>query len=120
MQCPVCDEKLRMVERLGVELDICPSCKGIWLDRGELEKILEMDRAGGRPEAAPVEPRESTPPPRDSDQRYRSDHHGDDHDDDHGDRPSGEHRDGGYVRPGQKKRGGWLTDLLGGLGEGGD
>lgn len=131
MQCPVCDEKLRTIERLGVELDICPSCKGIWLDRGELDKILEMDRAAGRPEAAPAEVRESAPPPRGGEQRYRLDHHDDDHhhddhddhddhhDEHHDDRPYGGSRDEGNVRPGQKKRGGWLGDLLGGLGEGG-
>lgn len=42
MFCPVCDQvRMREVERDGVMIDICPSCKGVWLDRGELEKILE-------------------------------------------------------------------------------
>jgi uncharacterized protein len=44
MKCPVCNETLLMNERNGVEIDYCPKCRGIWLDRGELEKIME--RAG--------------------------------------------------------------------------
>lgn len=42
MVCPVCDAKMKAVEKHGVELDICPDCKGVWLDRGELDKIVEM------------------------------------------------------------------------------
>lgn len=46
MQCPVCiDEMLKMTERQGVEIDYCPRCRGVWLDRGELDKIIE--RANG-------------------------------------------------------------------------
>ena len=42
MKCPVCkDVKLVMSERQGVEIDYCPSCRGVWLDRGELDKIIE-------------------------------------------------------------------------------
>jgi Zn-finger nucleic acid-binding protein len=44
MNCPVCSETLKMSERQGVEIDFCPKCRGVWLDRGELDKILE--RAG--------------------------------------------------------------------------
>lgn len=40
MRCPLDDTKLREVNRRGVEIDICPECKGVWLDRGELEKLL--------------------------------------------------------------------------------
>lgn len=46
MNCPVCDDKLREVERYGVKVDICPSCKGVWLDRGELEKVASMEERG--------------------------------------------------------------------------
>lgn len=42
MVCPVCDTKMKAIEKLGVEIDICPDCKGVWLDRGELDKIIEM------------------------------------------------------------------------------
>jgi len=42
MKCPVCKEPdLIMSERQGVEIDYCPTCRGVWLDRGELDKILE-------------------------------------------------------------------------------
>lgn len=45
MKCPVCNNvDLLMAERHGVEIDYCPSCRGVWLDRGELDKIIE--RAG--------------------------------------------------------------------------
>ena len=40
MDCPVDDELLQMTERSGVEVDYCPRCRGVWLDRGELDKIL--------------------------------------------------------------------------------
>ncbi|MBM3116604.1 zf-TFIIB domain-containing protein [Jeongeupia naejangsanensis] len=45
MQCPTCvDERLVMSERQGVEIDYCPRCRGVWLDRGELDKIIERAR----------------------------------------------------------------------------
>ena len=42
MKCPVCpDTTLSMSERNGIEIDYCPNCRGVWLDRGELDKIIE-------------------------------------------------------------------------------
>jgi hypothetical protein len=41
MQCPACQTVLTMSERQGIEIDYCPSCRGVWLDRGELDKIVE-------------------------------------------------------------------------------
>jgi len=41
MLCPVCKVDLQMADREGVEIDFCPKCRGIWLDRGELDKIIE-------------------------------------------------------------------------------
>ncbi len=42
MKCPVCDNvNLMMSERQGVEIDYCPGCRGVWLDRGELDKIID-------------------------------------------------------------------------------
>lgn len=41
MKCPVCNVDLMMSERQGVEIDFCPKCRGVWLDRGELDKIIE-------------------------------------------------------------------------------
>ena len=44
MKCPVCkDVTLLMSEKKGIEIDYCPECRGIWLDRGELEKIMEKE-----------------------------------------------------------------------------
>ncbi len=45
MKCPRCNQILVMSERQGVEIDYCPECRGVWLDRGELDKIVE--RGGG-------------------------------------------------------------------------
>ncbi len=42
MKCPTCVEvTLTMTERSGIEIDYCPNCRGVWLDRGELDKIIE-------------------------------------------------------------------------------
>lgn len=42
MQCPVCNQvSLVMSERQGIEIDYCPQCRGVWLDRGELDKLIE-------------------------------------------------------------------------------
>lgn len=41
MKCPNCNVPLIMTERQGIEIDYCPQCRGIWLDRGELDKIIE-------------------------------------------------------------------------------
>ena len=49
MKCPVCkDVTLLMSEKNGVEIDYCPECRGIWLDRGELDKIVERARSAQR------------------------------------------------------------------------
>ena len=46
MKCPVCkDVTLLMSEKKGVEIDYCPECRGIWLDRGELEKLMEKEES---------------------------------------------------------------------------
>ncbi len=55
MSCPVCRVPLSMSDRQGIEIDFCPQCRGVWLDRGELDKIIE--RSG--PAAAPA--REAPP-----------------------------------------------------------
>ncbi len=48
MKCPNCQTTLNISDRNGIEIDFCPSCRGIWLDRGELDKILE--RQPGNPQ----------------------------------------------------------------------
>lgn len=69
MACPTCRTGLTMSERQGIEIDYCPACRGIWLDRGELDKIIERAAA----DAAPARP---APEPRDSWQESRG--HGED------------------------------------------
>ncbi|MGQ9901438.1 MAG: TFIIB-type zinc ribbon-containing protein, partial [Fimbriimonadales bacterium] len=41
MKCPVCNSDLQIATRAGIEIDYCPTCRGVWLDRGELDKIIE-------------------------------------------------------------------------------
>jgi len=56
MKCPTgCEATLVMSERQGVEIDYCPTCRGVWLDRGELDKILERSATDtGVPAVAPA------------------------------------------------------------------
>lgn len=50
MRCPTCpDSTLVMADRVGIEIDYCPSCRGVWLDRGELDKIIERSAAVNAP-----------------------------------------------------------------------
>lgn len=56
--CPTCRVSLTMSERQGIEIDYCPQCRGVWLDRGELDKIIERSEAANAPA-----PRASAPPP---------------------------------------------------------
>ncbi|WP_037465203.1 MULTISPECIES: TFIIB-type zinc ribbon-containing protein [Sphingobium] len=53
MLCPVCHVGLAMTDRQGVEIDYCPQCRGVWLDRGELDKIIERSGQGAAPSVAP-------------------------------------------------------------------
>ena len=49
MQCPVCQVPLSMSDRQGIEIDFCPQCRGVWLDRGELDKIIERSAPAAAP-----------------------------------------------------------------------
>ncbi len=49
MNCPTCKVELKMADRQGVEIDYCPQCRGIWLDRGELDKIIERSLQASSP-----------------------------------------------------------------------
>ena len=60
MQCPVCRVPLAMSDRQGIEIDYCPQCRGVWLDRGELDKIVERSAAQVAPAPAPAP---AAPPP---------------------------------------------------------
>ncbi len=88
MQCPIDGETLVISDRSGVEIDYCPKCRGVWLDRGELDKIIE------RAAVAPAPP----PPPRQDDRGYDDRGYDDDY------RGGGRHR--------KKKRGGFLDELF--------
>lgn len=83
LMCPNDDAAMQTLERGGVQFDMCPTCRGVWLDRGELEKLMESATAEGRasvPQAAPqptYAPQPAPQPwghqPRPSDDRYRRD-----------------------------------------------
>lgn len=49
MQCPGCQVDLQLAERHFIEIDYCPKCRGVWLDRGELDKIIERAAAADDP-----------------------------------------------------------------------
>ena len=100
MSCPVCRVPLAMSDRQGIEIDYCPQCRGVWLDRGELDKIIERSSAQV---AAPPPPR-SPAPPRES--PVRQDYQR------RADGPWGGQREsyGHSGRP--KKRKSWLNELF--------
>ncbi len=60
MACPVDGTTLTMSERAGIEIDYCPTCRGVWLDRGELDKIIERNNEAT---AAPQPPQPPQPAP---------------------------------------------------------
>ena len=73
MPCPVCKVALVISDRQGVEIDYCPQCRGVWLDRGELDKIIERS-AQDLPAAAPPERQPpATPQPYQREPRYGDD-----------------------------------------------
>lgn len=117
MNCPVCDSSLRTIDKLGVQVEICPECKGIWLDRGELEKILEMAASHSMDTSMSDVHREARPSQ--SDSRERNDRY-DDHDERHEpsehDRRQKEHDEHPPVSGHRRNRSSWLGEILGSLG----
>jgi Zn-finger nucleic acid-binding protein len=91
MNCPVCNIPLNLSERQGVEIDYCPQCRGVWLDRGELDKIIEKSTPSG------VRGREEQPYSRQTQEPAQHGRHGDDHD---------------YDHHGKKKRKSFLSELF--------
>jgi uncharacterized protein len=90
MKCPIDDTELVMAERQGIEIDYCPKCRGVWLDRGELDKIIDRSAQ----EAAPQAPRFAPPP-----QQHRpSDPH--------------QHRHEPYGEPRHKKKKSLLGEIF--------
>ena len=94
MKCPIDDSPLSVSSREGVEIDFCPQCRGVWLDRGELDKII--DRAATAYSAPPPAPAYSPP-----DDRDRRD-----------DRGRYDDRDRDDDRRRKRKKRGFLDDLF--------
>ena len=110
MKCPTDSATLVMSERSGVEIDYCPECRGVWLDRGELDKIIDRAEAEfaartpaaaapvapAPPAAPPAHAAPSYPDPRYAQQQPQYDNRGYDN--------------RGYNRP--KKKESWLSELF--------
>jgi uncharacterized protein len=103
MKCPNDSTTLVMSERAGVEIDYCPECRGVWLDRGELDKIIDRAKAevprSAPPPAAPT--RDVSYPPQGYDDRDRRQD------------PRYDNRyDSGSGYRGKKKKEHWLSELF--------
>ena len=94
MLCPADQTPLTMSERQGIEIDYCPTCRGVWLDRGELDKIIERSEAQSASAAAPAQP---APPPQQQ-QQYQQPQYG-----------APPH---GYHKPHHKRRKSFLEELF--------
>jgi Zn-finger nucleic acid-binding protein len=100
MKCPVClQPDLVMAERQGIEIDYCPQCRGVWLDRGELDKII--DRSAAQAPAPPPPPPSPSPRNAPQPQSYGEHQQRKKYDDDY---------HGGYGH--KKKRRGLLGDIF--------
>ena len=75
MKCPIDSVDLLMSDRQGIEIDYCPTCRGVWLDRGELDKIIERD-ASNSARAYDDRSDDRRPPEKSYDDRYDDDHRG--------------------------------------------
>ena len=103
MKCPVCTTTdLTLSDRQGIEIDYCPQCRGVWLDRGELDKVIE------RSAVMPVQQPAEVPQPRYREQEYPPSHvRQQGHDDHHGYKQ--QHGGGHY---GQHKKKSLLSELF--------
>lgn len=105
MKCPLCNVDLVMSERQGIEIDYCPECRGVWLDRGELDKIIERSSQGSYGRERDYDARRDDR--RDFDYEHsRRDAYYDRDDYGHGYRKEQEYKKH------KKKRGGFLEDLF--------
>jgi uncharacterized protein len=110
MQCPTDSTTLVMSERSGIEIDYCPQCRGVWLDRGELDKIIErsFSQTPSAAPPAPAQPLGTTPDPRVQDRSYRG----------YGSAPSAPSPDDawrhqqGYGKQPRRRRESWLSELF--------
>lgn len=98
MRCPVDETELVMSDRQGIEIDYCPKCRGVWLDRGEIDKIIERSTAQGP--APSYQPQPQSHSQRDDRQRY-------DDDDDHY-----RHESHGHYDQRKKHKESWFGELF--------
>ena len=98
MNCPKCNLTLLMTDRQGVEIDYCPQCRGIWLDRGELEKIIDRSMATN----PVIEQGTGFQPMGFGDKHYNKHYDHDSHDDHHG----------SYDQFGRRRKKGFLGELF--------
>ena len=89
MQCPTDGAVLVMSERSGIEIDYCPTCRGVWLDRGELDKLIERSLSQPAPQAPPP----AAPPQQRYQQPYQQ-----------------PYQQGGYYK--KKRKESWLSELF--------
>lgn len=90
MQCPNDGAVLTMSERSGIEIDYCPTCRGVWLDRGELDKIIERSLGQPAPAPAPQQYQQPAPQQQGYDRGYQQ----------------------GYGKPYKKRKESWLSELF--------
>ena len=96
MKCPVCTGiDLKIADRQGVEIDYCPECRGVWLDRGELDKIIERSETQTATNTTPL------PHPQYQQPVYNQQHHG-----------KQEHDGHGYGQNGQYRKKSWMSELF--------
>jgi len=98
MKCPNCEVMLVMTERQGVEIDYCPQCRGVWLDKGELDKIIERSAAA-----------ESSQNLKQQDQKRKQQDDDDDDDDDEAHFDRNRRNDSGQNT---RRKGGFLGNLF--------
>ena len=109
MQCPTDGTVLVMSERSGIEIDYCPTCRGVWLDRGELDKIIER---GSREQAAPVQSAPPAPPVQQPAPAYGQQPYDRGYDNRGYDNRSSDNRGYGDQGYRKKKKESWLSELF--------
>ena len=92
MQCPTDGAVLVMSDRNGIEIDYCPTCRGVWLDRGELDKIIDRSLAQTAPAPAPPAPQQQQQQYAPPQQQYQ------------------QHPKQGYYKP--KRKESWLSEIF--------
>ena len=97
MKCPTDDSVLVMTDRSGIEIDYCPQCRGVWLDRGELDKLIERASIAAVPQAS-AQPQSGYPAANDWSRGRSDDGRAQSHD--------------GYSDGRKRKKENWLSELF--------